>query len=317
VSGELFKTILKQKIMFNTQSISLTTNNAPIRIHAFSTGGVSVKTKFRDRTKTGIFALLDFIFDKKYTEWMPIWVWVIEHTEGIFVIDTGENANINDPDYFKSSGWFANWFNRTMFKFKVNREQEIDAQLATVDIRPEDVKAVLITHLHLDHIDGLRHFPKTPIIVHKREWEKPYGDLPKLYPDWFAPQLIELNETYHCFDHAHYLTAARDLIAIHTPGHTNEHMSFLLKTDQGDILFAGDICYNQSQMLNSHFAGVDVSSKKSTDTYKKIKTIADNSKLVFLPSHDADSARRLGQMDFLTFKQGISVEIIKEIITAG
>jgi len=121
--------------MFNNQSIALTNNKVPVKIHAFSTGEVSVKTKFRDRTKTGIFAQLDFTFDKKYTEWMPIWVWVIEHPEGIFVIDTGENANINDANYFKSSGWFANWFNRTMFKFKVSREQEIDAQLATVGIQ--------------------------------------------------------------------------------------------------------------------------------------------------------------------------------------
>jgi glyoxylase-like metal-dependent hydrolase (beta-lactamase superfamily II) len=288
--------------MFNSQSVSLTINNAPVKVHAFSTGEVSVKTKFRDRTKTGVFAQLDFIFDKQYTEWMPIWVWVIEHPEGIFVIDTGENSNINDPGYFKSSGWFASWFNRAMFKFRVNREQEIDAQLATVGIRPEDVKAVLITHLHLDHIDGLRHFPKTPIIVHQKEWEKPYGDLPKLYPDWFAPELITLSENYECFDQAHYLTAARDLVAIHTPGHTNEHISFLLKTDQGDILFAGDICYNQEQMLTSHFAGVDVNAGKSTATYQKVKGLADRSKLVFLPSHDSESAKRLVEMDFLKFK---------------
>jgi N-acyl homoserine lactone hydrolase len=288
--------------MFNNKSISLTINQVPVKIHAFSTGEVSVKTKFRDRTKTGIFAQLDFIFDKKYTEWMPIWVWVIEHPEGIFVIDTGENANINDPNYFKSSGWFANWFNRAMFKFRVSREQEIDAQLAKVSIQPDVVKAVLITHLHLDHIDGLRHFPKTPIIVHQKEWEKPYGDLPKLYPDWFKPELITLNENYECFDQAHYLTAARDLVAIHTPGHTNEHTSFLLKTDQGDILFAGDICYNQEQILTSHFAGVDVSAGKSSDTYRKIKTLADHSKLVFLPSHDSDSGKRLVNMDFLNFR---------------
>jgi glyoxylase-like metal-dependent hydrolase (beta-lactamase superfamily II) len=287
--------------MFNSQSVSITIKNVPVKIHAFSTGEVSVKTKFRDRTKSGIFAQLDFIFDKKFTEWMPIWVWVIEHPEGIFVIDTGENANINDPGYFKSSGWFANWFNRSMFKFRVNRRQEIDAQLATVGIEQDTVKAVLITHLHLDHIDGLRHFPKTPVIVHQREWEKPYGDLPKLYPDWFAPELITLNEAYDCFDQAGYLTAARDIIAIHTPGHTNEHLSFLLKTDQGDLLFAGDVCYNQGQMLTNHFAGVDVSSERSRDTYKKIKTLSDNTKLVFLPSHDCDSGKRLTEMEFLKF----------------
>jgi hypothetical protein len=46
----------------------------------------------------------------------------LQHPEGVFVIDTGENANVNDPGYFKSSGMFANWFDTTQFKFKVDAE---------------------------------------------------------------------------------------------------------------------------------------------------------------------------------------------------
>ncbi len=97
------------------------------------------------------------------------------------------------------------------------------------------------------------------------------------------------------------MTAAKDLIAIHTPGHTNEHISFLLKTDQGEILFAGDICYNQGQILANHFAGVDISSEKSGATYENIKKLADHGNLVFLPSHDSESGRRLAEVEFLNF----------------
>jgi N-acyl homoserine lactone hydrolase len=125
---------------------------------------------------------------------------VIEHPERIFVIDTGENSKINEPDYFKSSGWFANWFNQTMFKFEISREEEIDQQLLYLGIRPKDLSAVILTHLHLDHIDGLKYFPETKILVNKLEWEHPYGDLPRLYPSWFKPELIELDQPYASFD---------------------------------------------------------------------------------------------------------------------
>ncbi|HEV9036146.1 MAG TPA: hypothetical protein VGQ51_05985 [Puia sp.] len=30
------------------------------------------------------------LLDRHFTEWLPVWVMVIEHPEGIFVIDTGE-----------------------------------------------------------------------------------------------------------------------------------------------------------------------------------------------------------------------------------
>ena len=56
---------------------ALTINNEPIKIHAISTGEVSVKSKFRETKSKGIFAALSFLLDKNFTEWMPIWTWVI------------------------------------------------------------------------------------------------------------------------------------------------------------------------------------------------------------------------------------------------
>ena len=216
--------------MFANNSVEVSIKGARVKIHAISTGMVSVKTRFRESSKKGMLAKLDFIFDKKFTEWMPIWVWVIEHPEGIYLVDTGSNANVNNSDYFKSSGFFASWFNHKMFKFSIDRDQEIDKQLLKIGISPNEVKAVILTHLHLDHTDGLRHFPKARIFVNKLEWEEPFGDLPKLYPEWFKPELIDLDEKYQNFDHAFYLTDAKDLIAIYTPGHTHGSISVVLKS---------------------------------------------------------------------------------------
>jgi N-acyl homoserine lactone hydrolase len=260
--------------MFANESAVAKIKDTRVKIHAISTGAVSVKTKFRDSSKKGLLAKLDFIFDKTFTEWLPIWVWVIEHPEGIFIIDTGENVNINNPHYFKSSGIFTNWLNKTMFKFYFNREQEIDKQLLKFNINSYDVKRVILTHLHIDHVDGLKHFKNSKIIVNKLEWENSFGDLPKLYPYWFKPELVELNQKYQNFDQALYLTKAKDLIALHTPGHTKGHMSVLLKTDDCQILFAGDLCYNQNQLIKDRFAGVNINHVDAEDTYKRIKSLA-------------------------------------------
>jgi N-acyl homoserine lactone hydrolase len=285
--------------MFTNQSIELTINNVPVKIHAISTGTVSVKSGFRDNRRTGLTALFSFMFGKTFTEWMPIWVWVIEHPEGVFIIDTGENSHVEQPDYFKSSGMFLNWFNTTMFRFKVGREEEIDKQLLKLNIDPLKVKTVVLTHLHLDHIDGLKYFPNAEIIVNKLEWEKPYGDLPKLYPAWLKPTLIELNDKYESFNSGSFLNNGKDMIALHTPGHTNGHMSVLLRTDTCDLLFAGDVCYNQHQLVSNSFAGANANHKEAVKTYGKIKSLAKTTKLLFLPSHDAEAGNRLKGMEFL------------------
>jgi N-acyl homoserine lactone hydrolase len=90
--------------MFSTQTIPVTVKGIDAKVHLVSTGVVSVKTKFRDARFTGLPAMIDFMLDRKFTDWMPIWVMIIEHPEGVFVIDTGENANVNDKNYFRSSG---------------------------------------------------------------------------------------------------------------------------------------------------------------------------------------------------------------------
>jgi N-acyl homoserine lactone hydrolase len=67
--------------MFANVSAEVKIKGTRVKIHAISTGTVSVKTKFRESSKKGLLAKLDFIFDKTFTEWLPIWVWVIEHPD--------------------------------------------------------------------------------------------------------------------------------------------------------------------------------------------------------------------------------------------
>jgi len=278
------------------QTVQLTIQGQPVKIHLISTGAVSVKTKFREASKTGLLALVDFILDKNFTEWMQIWVLVIEHPEGIFVIDTGENADVNNPGYFKSSGIFANWFDTTQFRFKVNKPEEIGPQLNGLNIPIANIKAVVLTHLHLDHIDGVKYFPSTEIIVNKLEWERPFGDLPKLYPSWFKPTLVELDQQFDVFDQVQYLTASKDLLLIQTPGHTYHHCSVLLQADECSIFFAADICYSQYQIIEEKYSGTNASHKMAKDTYDRVKQFAKKHKLVFLPSHDAEASERLKEL---------------------
>lgn len=273
--------------------------NETVKVHAISTGQVAVKKKFRDSTRKGNLAMLASFLDQSFTEWMPIWVWVIEHSEGVFVIDTGENSNVNDPGYFRSSGWFENWLNTTQFKFKVDREEEIDRQLKSLGIAPEAVDKVIITHLHLDHIDGIKHFPHSDIVVNKVEWERPYGDLPKLYPTWFKPKLIDLNESYGPFKKVKSITRKGDLMMVHTPGHTYGHCSVLLKTGAGYLFFAGDVSYDQNQLLNEAYAAANVNASDAKHSYQLIKSFARSNAVVYLPSHDAEAGTRLEQMEFL------------------
>jgi N-acyl homoserine lactone hydrolase len=174
-------------MMFPATSIQLTTAGRPIGIHLFSTGQGKDKHRFMNTRFKSSLSLIDSILDRHFTDWLPIWVMVIQHPEGTFVIDTGERAEASHPAWFKTAGTLPGWFVSSQFRFSITRDQEIDRQLANLNLAPKDITAVILTHLHFDHTDGLYHFPETPTYVSRQEWERPFGALPKLYPSWFQP----------------------------------------------------------------------------------------------------------------------------------
>ncbi len=289
--------------MFPIQSTTIKVKGKPVKVHAISTGSVKVKTKFRAATKKGLFAKLDFVFDKEFTEWVPIWVWVIEHPEGIIIVDTGINANINNEDYFKSTGIINNWVNTSLFKFKIEPEEEIESQLKTIGISTKDVKKVILTHMHIDHFDGLKFFKNSEIVINKFEWTNNKESLPSLYPDWLRPNLVDLTQSFSVFDKSCSLTKANDMHLLFTPGHTVGHCSVLLSGDDHDILFAGDITYLEEQLINGEFSGSIQDDEGNIETYEKILQHSQKRPLVFLPSHDVKAGERL--VNKVTFESSL------------
>jgi len=285
--------------MFNSASVTVTSGGKPVTIHMVSTGAVAVKTRFKKSRFQGLLAMADFILDNKFTEWLPIWVMIVEHPEGVFVIDAGEITAVNTPGYFKSSGFMADWFDTTQFRFQIKPEEEIDKQLQALNIPVEKVKSLILTHLHFDHTDGVKHFPSTPILVSRDEWAKPFGDLPKLYPAWFKPTLVDLTEQYDVFKKAYCITQAKDMWLVETPGHTYHHCSVLLKMDGINILFAADICYNLQQLMEESYPGNNAGNKLAKQTYDTVKAFAQQHPTVFIPSHDAGTVTRLQQFSVI------------------
>jgi hypothetical protein len=104
-----------------------------VKIHAIQTGTVAVTTAWREGVGHGRRRLIHTIADRDWTEPLPIYAFVIEHLEGVIVVDTGETARVSEP------GYFPRW--QPFFRFAVRElvqpEQEIGPQLRGLGIRPQ------------------------------------------------------------------------------------------------------------------------------------------------------------------------------------
>jgi N-acyl homoserine lactone hydrolase len=268
-----------------------------LRVHAIQTGTVAIKESQRQGHGKGLGRMVNTLTDSHWTEPLPIYAWVIEHPEGVIVVDTGDTARTAEPGYFPS--WHP--YYRLNVRMSVLPDEEIGPQLRKLGILPTDVRQVVLTHLHTDHAGGLYHFPKSEILVARKEYESARGVLgqirgflPMRWPTWFRPQFVDFEpEVIGSFPNSFRLTRAGDVILVPTNGHTPHHLSVIVQDEAISLFLAGDTSYTQQLMIDQVVDGVSPNAKTALQTLKRIREYVQVKPTVYLPSHDPEAAKRL------------------------
>ena len=276
------------------KSFKFTCKGKPVVVYPINTGTVAMKTKAHTiRYNNMGMRLFDIVTDKKFTEDLPVFCWLILHPEGYFLIDTGYDSHVNDPDYFKGAKAIEKWFASTQVKVNMTKEEELMAQLRALGVSLEQISFVILTHLHVDHVGGIPNMKGAKFLVNETELKD--NTQAFLLPSWFEPITVSLQiGVIECFPASYTVTEAGDMHMVSTPGHTKGHCSVLLQTDDADILFAGDVVYEVRQLFDDTIA-VPNARKSSLNSYKNIRDYGSKRPLVVLPSHDQRSLRRLHQ----------------------
>ncbi len=149
----------------------------------------------------------------------------------------------------------------------------VAAELKKQGLAPEDVKIILLTHLHPDHFGGLltpdgeATFPNAEIYVSRVErayWVDEAKDKDVINA------LDKYNGRVHVFDFDDEVMPG--VKAMETSGHTPGHVSFMLEQDGEKLLILGDLIHLPAIQLPIPEMAViyDVDPKKAIETRKRI-----------------------------------------------
>ena len=170
-------------------------------------------------------------------------------------------------------------------------------QLAKIDVKPEQIKYVGISHYHGDHTGQIASFPKATLLIGTREWDAITAPKPaegvnyKPFESWIKGdskvEPLPLGPDKDVFGDG-------SVIVLRTPGHTPGHSSLLVKLAQmGPVILSGDAVHFRENYDSDGVPLFNYDRAQTLASMDRIKKILANLKGTLIIQHDARDVSKL------------------------
>jgi len=188
---------------------------------------------------------------------------LIQHPHhGPILFDTGYA-----PRVLEETHAFPYRFYRWITPMYCDEKDSAFRKLQDIGIEPDEIKTIVVSHFHADHIGGLKDFKNAQFIYldaaykaiqHLRGFQAlRKGFLKGLLPPDFKERSLPIGKDtktcplpYKEFPYGYDLLGDQTLITIPLEGHAKGHMGFLIQREK-PLFFIGDACWHQNGYMQS------------------------------------------------------------------
>jgi len=276
---------------------------ATVRLHPLLCARMIAPPALLHRTEGRLAPLRALGVGVSQDDWpeLPVQAFLVEHPgAGLVLIDTGFHAAVAvDPR--QGMGRLGG----LIFKdLRMDSEQAVPGQLRERGFSPDDVKTVVLTHLHSDHASGIGQFPDATFVVSSVEWEAAAeggvtdGYMQRQFDHAFDYRLLDFEsdaaDSFASFGRSLDLFGDGSVRIVFTPGHTEGHCSVVLRLRERDVLLTGDAAYTQKTIADSALPARMADEHRFRRSLREIQLyIEQNPDALVIPGHDMPAWRRL------------------------
>ncbi|MGX1323358.1 N-acyl homoserine lactone hydrolase [Bradyrhizobium sp. USDA 377] len=196
--------------------------------------------------------------------------YLVKHAKGWFLWDTGiadavaAMPNGLAPADPKAVTW--------------RRPKTLAAQLEQLGVKPDDIKAMAVSHTHPDHTGNVELFPQAMLYVQKVEYDWPgANNEPRFKPSHPVEQLVGDKDVF----------GDGSVTILSTPGHTPGHQSLLVKLPKtGAVVLSGDAVHFKDNWDNRRVPSMNVNKDQSAASMQKIADTLAKEKAQLWINHD-------------------------------
>jgi 4-pyridoxolactonase len=207
----------------------------------------------------------------------PVYSVLIDHPEGLFLFDTGYDLQ---------------HVQRVLpFEQPIQKPNEtIVEQLKLCGYVPDDVRVLVNSHLHFDHVGGNRCFTRAKTVVHRKELDQARNPEPFELLGYSDKQFDHPGANFETIEGE--VEIARGLHLFETPGHTVGHYSLLVTLEKRrPMLFSFDAAYTHENLEREINSGFHIDPVAGVRSIRRVKDLARQHDAEIFVSHDMEAYR--------------------------
>ncbi|MCH2160338.1 MAG: MBL fold metallo-hydrolase [Phycisphaerales bacterium] len=145
-------------------------------------------------------------------------------------------------------------------------DRTVRQALAEVDVSPEEISAVIVTHLHFDHAGGLTEngdgdapqpvFPSADIFIQRQEWEDAVANRSTMSRTYLRSHLDPIRDRVRPIDGIEEVLPGLRVEPL--PGHTWGMQGVFFEDTEGTVVFPGDLMPTQAHVHPAASMAYDV-----------------------------------------------------------
>lgn len=199
------------------------------------------------------------------------------------LLDDGTSApGSGDGDGGKiliETGFGDKWSDKERVFFDLEKRCIVDA-LREVEVSPQEISHVIVTHLHFDHAAGLTTlndsgdpvsvFPGAKIHVQKREWEDALANKSTMSKTYLQSHLKPIANQVVLHDGEAEIFPGAGIHVWPMPGHTWGQQAVRFADDKGIIVFPGDVMPTANHVGLAFSMGYDMEPYTNLQSKQKL-----------------------------------------------
>lgn len=176
-------------------------------------------------------AASDFLYRTRTSDRIdaPCIAWLLLGPGGPLMVDTGPGNRFKAPQHY----------------LPTDADDLLPLELARHGIEPADIRTVVMTHLHNDHVGGAGHFPDAMFHVQRQELHEATSPVPFQRPIYETGRRGHIPPWARILDraivHDGDATIMPGITTLRLPGHTSGSQGVLVDTAAGHHLLPGDL----------------------------------------------------------------------------